>query len=361
MLSSYPIKSYKKDNLKIINQKKPPFNKKKIVILFALIGFILITSLAYFYLNDEARIERALDSHETGEHPKAISLIQGLLKDNPFNTFALKAQGRYYLMQALKKNLDDLEESSLLKKSIASLEKILTLKKVSTDGQSQSIKSDVYFFMGLTYFLIGQRGYEQSLYYLERCVELDQKDQEVSDYLEDHGLHFRMGNKTYSISLYGLLGLISQQLNESDRAINYLNKAVKEKDAVVIYHLYLALSYKDLGIYDKALEELEIVINKESEPRLLEKSYYILSSIYLLKKEYNQSVRYIKKAQKLYPSPQAESYYRLGLVYEAKKQNAKAIKYWRKAVQLNKKHTKAWRRLVRFEQKFKKPSRKKRR
>ncbi len=356
MLSSYPIKSYKKDNLKIINPKKTPYNKKKVFILLAVIGLVIIIFLGNFFWNDEARIERALENHETSEYQATKILIQDLLKENPKDPFALKAQGKYYLMIALEKNLDVLEESNLLKKSIASFEKIVILG----NGQSQGIKSDLYFFMGLAYFLIGRRGYEHSLYYLERSVELDQKDQEVTDYVQENGLHIHMDNKSYSISLYGLLGLVSYQLNESDRTISYLNKAVKEKDAVVIYHYYLGLAYKDLGIYEKALEELEIVINKEKDTILLEKSYFKISSIYLLKKEYNQSIRYIKKAQKLYLSPPADSYYRLGLVYEAKKQNAKAIKYWRKAVQLNKKHSKAWRKLVRYEQKFKKPSRKSR-
>ncbi len=355
MLSYYPIKSYKKDNLKIINPKKTSYNKKKVFIFFVFIGFVMIISLGYFYLNDNARINRALDSHETSGYPKARGLIQDLLKEDPKDPFALKAQGKYYLMIALERNLDDLEESSVLKKSIASFEKILQ------NEQSKTIKSDVFYFMGLAYFLMGQRAYVQSLQYLERSIELNQKDREVTDYIQEHGLHIHMGSRTYSISLYGLLGYISFQLNESDRAISYFKEAVKEKDAVVIYHLYLALAYKDLAIYDKAIEKLEIVINKEKQIGILEQSYYILSSIYLIKKEYNQSIRYIKKAQKLNPSPPAESYYQLGLVYEAKKQNAKAIKYWRKAVRLNRKHSKAWRKLVRYEQKFKKPPRKKRR
>ncbi|MDH5682346.1 MAG: tetratricopeptide repeat protein [Spirochaetota bacterium] len=330
-------------NLKDLRNKKDGYNKNLVFIFVAsFLAALLIAYMAFIYFNTQARIKRLVGD---GEYPEAIQQINSILKENPQDLFGLKYKGMIYLKLALNQDMLSLDESKTLEYSIKSLNQVLK------SGNKEYSQSDTYFFLGLDYFLMGDQYFEESLKCLEKALELDRKDHLVKKYLKENGLRLRFNSRLYSITLYGLTGYVAFSLERYHLASSYFEKAVQEEGSVVIYHLYLALAYRQQGIYDKALEGLEIVLHREKKKDIVEQAYLTMADIYTSKKEYSQAEKYIKLAQEL--SSSADSYYLLGLIYETRGQIATAVKHWRKTLSLDGDHDLARKKLVRYGKKYK--------
>ena len=338
-----PAKKGGRLNHKDIKKKKGGYNKGLVFIFIgAFTTALIIAYMAFIYFNTQARIKR---SFENGEYPEAIQQINYLLKENPGDAFALKYKGMIYLQLALNQDMLSLDESKTLEYSIKSLDKVLA------SGIKEHCQSDTYFFLGLDYFLMGDQYFEDSLRFLEKALAEDRKDNRVKSYLKGRNIRLRFNSKLYNITLYGLTGYVAYSLERYHLASSYFEKAVKEDGAVVIYHLYLALAYRQQGIYDKALEELEIVLHREKRKDVVEQAYLTMADIYTSKKDYGQSEKYIKLAQEI--SSSADSYYLLGLIYETRGQVATAMKHWRKSLSLDGDHDLARKKLIRYGRKYK--------
>ncbi|MDH4129432.1 MAG: hypothetical protein OEV44_11785, partial [Spirochaetota bacterium] len=282
-------------------------------------------------------------------YSEAIQLVNELLKENPRNPFALKSKGKIYFLILLNQDIE-LDDSELaLHNSIDSLYKLLNTKS------DEHIVSDVYFFLGVSYFIMGSDYYNKSLDNLENSAKLNSKDFKVNEFLKTHGyksqlINMRLDNDFYSISLNGLIAYIAYEIGEYDKSINYFQIAAQEKQTSIIYHFYLSKAYRNQKLYDKAIEELKIVIHKAKRKDLIMQSYFQLSNIYTIKKDFAQAEIYIKKSQEINLS--AESFYQFGLIYEAQGKITIAAEYWKKALKINSRHNKSRLKIIRYEKKI---------
>ncbi len=334
-MKNKPSKSIHK--LKIKNLVK---NNKKLLKLMIISSLLILPISLYYYLNTHSQINRLIKNKN---YTKAIKLINNLLKKNANDPFALKAKGQVYFITTLY-NLNPNDNEKLLDQSIKFL---LLLQK----NNKEYIKSDTYFFIGCLHFIKAQLYqneyyYTDALKYLKKSYKLNQKDKETKKYIKENGFKLPLNEKLYSISLLGLIGYISYNTGDYNKAVLYFEKAVKEKSSPYIYYLYLALAYKEMDNYNKAIENMLIVINNEKKTDILEQSYYILSKIFILKKEYSKAEKYIKKIQQLFLT--AESYYQLGLIYEAKNNLDKAIGFWKSAIKKDPNHSGSIQKLLQF-------------
>lgn len=343
----FPSKNFKKNNIRVIKRKRIPFSRNKLflALTFILVLFITLLILGYSYFNNEARITRYIEEKKYAE---ALKIIKSVLNKENNNAFALKAKASIYFLYSTNHDYLKQNNSSYIDITIESL------KKLIKTNNKEYLNSDIYFMLGYSFFLKSANNEDllkKALFFLEKSVDLNIQDQKILNYI-NNPIWLSINNRKYTISFNGLLGYISYQLEEYDRAISYFEKSVKEKSAEVIYHLYLALAYTKIENYDKAVDEFETVILKEKNADVKMSSYFYLSNIFLKKNEYQLARKYIFEAQKYKTS--AEGYYKLGITYEEDNQIQTAMKYWKKAIQLDKDHDGARRKLIRYEKKFEK-------
>ncbi|MCK5176302.1 MAG: tetratricopeptide repeat protein, partial [Candidatus Aenigmarchaeota archaeon] len=103
-------------------------------------------------------------------------------------------------------------------------------------------------------------------------------------------------------------GLLLHKLGQYDKAIEYYNNSLKisfkifEEDYLGVAQIYnnLGGAYKSKGEYDKAIEYLEkaVKILEEDHPDVAV-SYNNLGEVYRLKGEYDKAIEYLEKALKI--------------------------------------------------------------
>ncbi len=344
------MRIYNKNTLRSIDPKKFYNLFKNHLTIYISVSIIVILSITggYYYFNAKARILRSIDNHD---FQKALELIKDYINDNPNDPFVLKSQGKLYFIMAITKKYNDILEmndSQTIAKSITFYNKLIQLKN------NEYLTSDTYFFLGTGYLFIDPKNaiyFDKALKYLEMSNQLNKDDQYVDKFYNNHGFKLYINNQTLSMSIYGLLGFTAFKLEKYDKAIEYLDQAIKQKDTSMLFYFYLALSYYGKNIYAKAIELLKLVLYKEKDQLILEKAYFVLGDIFLKKKEYNQAIYYIEKIQTIKPS--AKAYYILGNIYEEQKQITTALKYWNKALSINKKHNQSIIKLKQYENKYK--------
>ncbi|MCX8083886.1 MAG: tetratricopeptide repeat protein [Calditerrivibrio sp.] len=193
--------------------------------------------------------------------------------------------------------------------AIQSLDKIL----------EKEIKPEYYYKRGMFYY---------NLELKDKAI----KDFEASLKLEKNFMPLLMLSEIYI------------QDNQTDKAIQYLEEAVKDKPGLIIPEYRLAELYRVKGDFDKAVKYYELIADKITGR---EKVYVLkqLAGIFFEKKEYDKSFRWFDRLREEDKSD-TTSYYYMGVISEIKKDFESAVKYYKELINRDLKHGFAKKRLA---------------
>ena len=191
------------------------------------------------------------------------------------------------------------------------------------------------------YFLNDYAYYEESIEVNLRFIQLSEETN---------------GQNDITATSYNNIGNVYRKLGDYDKALEYHNKALEIKKAVLgEKHRDTADSYNNIGNvyselkdYDKALEyyikalKIRKDVLGEDHPNTAG-SYLNIGSVYYILGNYNKALEYYFKALEIYKAvfgennpDTADSYYNIGLVYDKLGDYDKALEHYFKALEIKK-------------------------
>lgn len=118
-----------------------------------------------------------------------------------------------------------------------------------------------------------------SSYWLKGQVEMAAKE-----YLK--ALNFKPNDS----DLLYRLGILFRQLNQDDRAVDYLEKAVSARPEIPLYHAELAKTYTKKSLYDQSLAHWEKVLELTPEGEKYRAIIFAeIGNVYVLKGDVNKA------------------------------------------------------------------------
>jgi len=123
-----------------------------------------------------------------------------------------------------------------------------------------------------------------------------------------------------------------------EEAIKYFQKFLDKNPEFYQIHFNIGNCYKELGEFEKALEEYNIVleninIDKEEGIKTKAKTLAAIGECYLIKDDLNSAQNYFKKSLELNPKDEILAY-NVGEIYFAHQKLDEAIKYYELACQI---------------------------
>jgi len=265
--------------------------------------YVRIVDLYRIVFNDYTFLEKQLQS---GNYNVVIHEGEPYLDKRPLNPRLLRYLGESYYY--ISGSLAGTEKDESLNRAIIYLRKGLVLSRF------EDIRAKNYFILGMAYFKKGPLYYELAAEYLKTALEKGYSDN----------------------SMYEVLGFCYYKLGVPERAIQYLEKAkaLTRKDIV---SLYLALSYKDHGLFESAVKELEYLIKNTQDQTILEEAYSIIAWIDFQEERYDEAAQNLNQVLILNPDS-AYAHFWLGNIYEKKGDLISARKEWRTTLKIDPKH-----------------------
>ncbi|UCB47056.1 MAG: tetratricopeptide repeat protein [Spirochaetota bacterium] len=300
---------------------KPKKKKKKlflVLFLLILLGggifysvfflniYMLYSKVVEFYrvrFNDYTFLEKNLESGNYN-----IVVHEGLpyLVKSPYNARLLRYIGEayYYISSDLTGN----EKEESVERAIFYIRKGIVLSNFD------DVLTKSYYILGMAYFRKGEQNYELATQYLGLALE--------NGYEDD--------------TIFEIMGYCYYKLGVLDEAIKYLEKTVALTDKDV-GHLFLAYAYKDKGMYESAVQELNNLVNKTSDHAILEEAYEALAWIDFQEERYEQARAHLYMVLEL-NEKSAEAYFLLGNIHEIEGDMISARKEWRRVLSIDPKH-----------------------
>jgi tetratricopeptide (TPR) repeat protein len=300
---------------------KPRRRKRKLVavllVLFMLGGGVLYTIFFLdvyslyagvvdtyrVWFNDYSFLEKSL---ENGNYN--VALHEGLpyLEKRPYNSRLLRYIGESYYHISSSLTGNEREES--LDNAIRYLRKSIVLSRL------EDVLTQAYYVLGMAYFRKGPYYYELAATYLEHSYKAGYRDP----------------------AIYEILGYCYYKLGVYDSAIEYLERAKLEvpKD---IARLYLAFAYRDKGMYENAVRELDYLVRNTGDDAIYEEAFSALIWIDFQEERFDKAKQSILAILEKNDNS-AFAHFWLGNILEREGDLVAARKEWRKTLQLDPKH-----------------------
>jgi tetratricopeptide (TPR) repeat protein len=300
---------------------KPKKKKKKLFLalfLLILLGggifysvfflniYMLYSKMVEFYrvsFNDYTFLEKNLESGNYN-----IVVHEGLpyLVKSPYNARLLRYIGEAYYY--ISSGLTGKEKEESVERAIFYLRKGLVLSNFD------DVLTKSYYILGMAYFRKGAINYELATQYLGLALE--------NGYEDD--------------TIFEIMGYCYYKLGVLDEAIRYLEKTVALTDKDV-GHLFLAYAYKDNGMYESAVQELNNLVRKSSDHAILEEAYEALAWIDFQEERYEQARAHLYMVLEI-NEKSTEAFFLLGNIHEVEGDMISARKEWRRVLSINPKH-----------------------
>jgi tetratricopeptide (TPR) repeat protein len=237
-----------------------------------------------------------------------IVIHEGLpyLEKKPNNPRLLRYLGESYYY--ISSSLTEGEKEESINNAILYLRKGIALSRFG------EVLTKSYFILGMSYFKKGTSYYELAVEYLKKALDDGYKDKGISE----------------------LLGYCYYKLGAFDEAITYLEKA-KDESPKDVTRLYLAHAYKDKGMYESALKELNFLIEGSEDPAIVEEAYAATIWIDFKEERFDNVRKNIESLLKINPGS-AFAHYWLGNLYEREGNLLAARKEWRETLKIDPKH-----------------------
>lgn len=304
------------------HNKKNLFNYKYLFITFS---FIIIAFLIFsiFFIAKKNITSVSNNKKEKNEYRKLfdeknyLELIKKMdvaLKKEPFNKQYLVYRGYSYFLSAE-------EEHDLNKKNNLLYSALFDLRKAMAVGIPNENLANVFFALGKIYYYLGKPYYFQSQKYLNQSL--------------------LAGNKR--IDLLYVLGILYSHIGDYEKSITIFTEALSKSESDLLV-LALADSYIKNDNYSDALEYLRKLINKSTDPKIIEKSNYLIGEIYFKENKLNDALSYFDKVVELNENNALAYFYR-GEIFYKNNNLIKARSEWRKTLQIDPSHIKANKRL----------------
>jgi tetratricopeptide (TPR) repeat protein len=210
----------------------------------------------------------------------------------------------YYISSSLSGK----EKEESLDSAIRYLRKSIVLSRL------EDVLNKTYYLLGMSYFRKGSMYYELAAEYLKKSLDSGYRDE----------------------SLYEILGYCYYQLGAFDDAIAFLESARIEAPRDIA-RLYLVFAYRDKGMYESALQELEYLINNTQDDVIRNEAVSVLIWIDFQEERYENAKQSILSILETNDSS-AFAHFWLGNIYEKEGDLISARKEWRKTLKLDPKH-----------------------
>ncbi len=169
---------------------------------------------------------------------------------------------------------------------------------------------DIYYKIGMIYKFKGE--YEKALNFLKKAYMINNRNENTIKNLAE---------------LY-------YQFHDYDNALKYYNYLLKTySNKGKIYLIVGEINYKN-GYLNKAIESYLNAINSSLSEDEAKIAFVNLGNLYLLLNDYDNSLKYYKKALNL-DNTDENIYYNITLLYIKEKLYDKALKYCKKALEIN--------------------------
>jgi tetratricopeptide (TPR) repeat protein len=274
--------------------------------VFFLNAYPLYTGMVDLYrvwFNDYGFLEKSL---ENGNYN--VALHEGLpyLEKRPYNSRLLRYIGESYFQ--ISSSLTGSEREESLDSAIRFLRKSIVLSRF------EDVLTQAYYVLGMSYFRKGPYYYELAATYLEQALGVGYHDS----------------------GIYEVLGYCYYKLGAYDVAVKYLERAKLEapKD---IARLYLAYAYRDRGMYESAVRELDYLIEHTDDDAIYEEAFSALIWIDFQEERFDKAKRSILSILRENDNS-AFAHFWLGNIYEREGDLVAARKEWRRTLQLDPKH-----------------------
>ena len=298
---------------------KPRKKSKKILLISLILTVIIGTSVySIFFVdfmaigskvtetyrilfNDFKFIEKNLDE---GNFTVVINDGMPLLEKKPYNARLLRYLGEAYYNISF--NLTGREKTESLLQSIRFLRKSFVVSKET------AIIPRYYFILGMAYYYLNNPYYyDLAAKYLIEAYEKGYKD-----------------NKSFEV-----IALCFYRLKMYKKSIDYFKKAmeVSPKD---VNRLFLASAYKEVGMYESALKELDYLIKNSKDDAIREEAYCQSAWIDFKEERYDEARNKLNKVLSM-NSKSDYAHYWLGNIYEKEGDIIAARKEWRTALKIN--------------------------
>lgn len=300
---------------------KPKRKKKKLFIvlfiLFLLGGgifysfFFLNVYTLYFkmvefyrlWFNDYTFLEKNLES---GNYNIIVHEGVPYLEKKPYNARILRYLGEAYYY--ISSSLTGTEKEESINRAILYLRKGIVLSNFD-DMLTKSL-----YILGMSYFKKGPLYYELATGYLGKALDAGYEDEQI----------------------YEIMGYCYYRLGVLEEAVRYLEKTVSLTDKDV-GHLFLAHAYKDKEMYESAVREFTLLIDRSTDNSVLEEAYAAMAWIDFQEERYEQARGHLYRVLDL-NERSADAYYWLGNIYEKEGDMISARKEWRRALSIDSKH-----------------------
>lgn len=300
--------------------------KNSPVIIFSLIIILVLVSLSVFFLfryvkknKDVITKKNEIQKYyqklfEEKNFTLIIEKIENELKADPFSVKYLMFRGySFFLLGEEEKNIQ--KRNSFLYSSLIDLRKALAL------GVSAKNKENIFLAIGKIYYYLGENYYRLSVDYLSRALEsgMVRKD------------------------LFYILGLVHSNIGSYDKSIEYFKESLKIEETDFLL-LALGLTYYKYNDSDNTIKYLNRVIKVSNNPKIIEKSFFLLGEIYFNQNKISESLDCFNKVIDLNEN-NASAYFYRGEIFFKYNEKIKARAEWRKALLIDPSHIRALKRI----------------
>ncbi|HEB30946.1 MAG TPA: tetratricopeptide repeat protein [Spirochaetes bacterium] len=262
-----------------------------------------IVSIYRVWFNDYRFIEKNLDN---GDYNVVIHEGTPYLEKRPYNAKLMRYIGEAYYY--ISKSLTGEEKEESISKAIFLIRKGIVL------SQFDEAITKNYFLLGMAYFDKGPLYYELAAEYLAKALEYGYNDNNI----------------------YEILGYSYYKLGVLKKAIDYLEKAKVMTPKDIVY-LFLAFAYKNSGMYESAIKELDHLVDTTSDDAVLEESFAARAWIDFQEERYVQARENLIKVLSINQNS-AYAHYWMGNIYEKQGDLISARKEWRIVLKIDSKH-----------------------
>ncbi len=262
-----------------------------------------VVDLYRVMFNDYGFLEKSLES---GNYNIAIHEGLPYLERSPYNSRLLRYMGESYYY--ISTSLSGSEKEEALDSAIRYLRKSIVLSRFN------DVLTQAYYILGMSYFKKGAYYYELAAEYLERAIEAGYRSSDLDE----------------------ILGYCYYKLGALDSSIAYLERARNEspKD---IARLYLAFAYRDKGMYESAIGELDYLIENTRDDAIYEEAFSTLIWIDFHEGRYEKAKRNIFSILETNANS-VFAHFWLGNIYEKEGDLISARKEWRTTYKLDPQH-----------------------